>query len=307
MKGRDLLTFSNFTKEELEMILRIALEMKHRLKCGEYVIPLLEGKTITLLFQKPSTRTRISFEVAVHQLGGHSIYLNWKDLQITRGETLEDTAKAIDCYSNGIVARVYNHSDLEVIANSARAPVINALSDLAHPCQALADCLTIMEKKGGIKGVNVVFIGDGNNNVCRSLTEAVLKLGGNMIIAAPKKYQISPTYAEEVMKSASKGASLTLTEDPIEGVKKADVIYTDVWVSMGQEEESEERIKAFSKYQVNSQLMSMAPSDAIVMHCLPAHRGMEITDDVLEGKQSVVWEQAENRLHVQKAVLALLI
>lgn len=307
MKGRDLLTLLNFTKEELETILRIALDMKYRLKCGEYIIPLLKGKTIALLFQKPSTRTRISFEVAIYQLGGFSIYLNWKDLQITRGETLEDTARAIDCYSNGIVARVYNHSDLEIIANNAKAPVINALSDLAHPCQALADCLTIMEKKGGIKGLNVVFIGDGNNNVCRSLTEAILKLGGNMIIVSPKKYQIPPAYVEEIKKNASKGASLILTEDPIEGIKIADVIYTDVWVSMGQEQESEERIKAFSKYQVNSQLISMAPSDAIVMHCLPAHRGMEITNEVLEGKQSVIWEQAENRLHVQKAILALLI
>ncbi|MCX8169529.1 MAG: ornithine carbamoyltransferase [Candidatus Methanomethyliaceae archaeon] len=307
MKGRDLLTLSNFSREELEMILKLSIDMKHRLKFGEYIIPCLNGKTITLLFQKPSTRTRLSFEVATYQLGGHSIYLNWSDLQITRGESLADTARAIDCYSDGIVARVYKHLDLEVIANNARAPVINALSDLAHPCQAIADCLTIIEKKGGIKGINVVFIGDGNNNVCRSLSEAILKLGGNMIIASPRSYYPPQSYIEEIRKGASKGASLILTEDPIEGVKNADVIYTDVWVSMGQEKEKEERISAFSKYQVNSQLISKAPQDVIIMHCLPAHRGLEITDEVIDGKNSAVWDQAENRLHVQKAILALLI
>lgn len=307
MKGRDLLTLSNFSREELEMILKLSIDMKHRLKCGEYIIPYLNGKTITLLFQKPSTRTRISFEVAAYQLGGHSIYLNWSDLQITRGESLADTARAIDCYSNGIVARVYNHLDLEVIANNAKAPVINALSDLAHPCQALADCLTIIEKKGEIKGINVVFIGDGNNNVCRSLSEAILKLGGNMIIVSPKNYYPPQSYIEEIRRSASKGASLILTEDPVEGVRNADVIYTDVWVSMGQEKEKEERLSAFSKYQVNSQLVSKAPKDVIIMHCLPAYRGLEITDEVIDGKNSVIWEQAENRLHVQKAILALLI
>ncbi|MGQ9759730.1 MAG: ornithine carbamoyltransferase [Candidatus Methanomethylicaceae archaeon] len=307
MKGRDLLTLSDFTREELEKILALSLEMKHDLKSGNYIRPYLSGKTVILLFQKPSTRTRLSFDVGVHQLGGHSIYLNWNDLQLGRGETIADTARTFDAYADGIVARVFNHRGLEVMAENANAPVINALSDLAHPCQALGDSLTIIEKKGGIAGKNVVFVGDGNNNVCRSLAEAVLKLGGNMTIASPAKYQISSTYAETIKKGAAKGASLTLTQDPKAAVKDADVIYTDVWVSMGQEAEKEERLVAFRPYQVNSELLSLAPPDVIVMHCLPAHRGEEITDEVIDGKNSVVWDQAENRLHAQKGIMALLI
>ncbi|MCQ5336785.1 MAG: ornithine carbamoyltransferase [Candidatus Methanomethylicia archaeon] len=307
MKGRDLLTLSNFTREEIKEILKLASEMKYLLKSGKYVIPYLNGKSIFLLFQKPSTRTRLSFEVAIHQLGGFPIYINWNELQIIRGESLEDTVRAINAYCDAIVARVYKHSDLETIADISRIPVINALSDLAHPCQALADCLTIIEKKGKIEDMNVVFIGDGNNNVCRSLSEAVLKLGGNMIIVSPKKYQIDPSYAEFIKKNAYKNSSLILTDNPIEGVKEADVIYTDVWISMGQESESEERMREFKKYQVNSELLSFAPNDVIIMHCLPAHRGLEITDDVIDGKNSVVWDQAENRLHVQKAILTLLV
>ncbi len=307
MKGRDLLTLSDFTKEELEKILDLSISMKHDVKCGNYIRPYLSGKTVILLFQKPSTRTRLSFDVGVHQLGGHPIYLNWNDLQLGRGETIADTARTFDAYADGIVARVFKHSDLEIMAENARAPVINALSDLAHPCQALADCLTIIEKKGKIEGTNVVFVGDGNNNVCRSLAEAVLKLGGNMTIASPSKYQISQSYADSIKKGAAKGASLTLVEDPKVAVKDADVIYTDVWVSMGQESEKEERMAAFRPYQLNSELLSHAPPDAIVMHCLPAHRGYEITDDVIDGKNSVVWDQAENRLHAQKGIMVLLI
>ncbi|MGC8935978.1 MAG: ornithine carbamoyltransferase [Candidatus Methanomethylicaceae archaeon] len=307
MRGRDLLTLSDFTKEELEKILDLSISMKHDVKCGNYIRPYLSGKTVILLFQKPSTRTRLSFDVGVHQLGGHPIYLNWNDLQLGRGETIADTARTFDAYADGIVARVFKHSDLEIMAENARAPVINALSDLAHPCQALADCLTIIEKKGKIEGTNVVFVGDGNNNVCRSLAEAVLKLGGNMTIASPSKYQISQSYADSIKKGAAKGASLTLVEDPKVAVKDADVIYTDVWVSMGQESEKEERMAAFRPYQLNSELLSHAPPDAIVMHCLPAHRGYEITDDVIDGKNSVVWDQAENRLHAQKGIMVLLI
>jgi ornithine carbamoyltransferase len=307
MKGRDLLTLSNFTREEIKEILKLASEMKYLLKNGKYIIPYLNGKSVFLLFQKPSTRTRISFEVAIYQLGGFPIYANWNELQVIRGETLEDTVRAINAYCDAIVARVYKHSDLEIIANVSRVPVINALSDLAHPCQALADCLTIIEKKGKIEGINVVFIGDGNNNVCRSLSEAILKLGGNITIVSPKKYQMDSLYADFLRKNAYKDSSLILTDNPIEGVKNADVIYTDVWVSMGQESEYEERMKEFKKYQVNSELLKFAPDDVIIMHCLPAHRGLEITDEVIDGKNSVVWDQAENRLHVQKAILALLV
>ncbi len=307
MKGRDLLTLSDFTKEELEKILDLSINMKHDVKCGNYMRPYLSGKSVILLFQKPSTRTRLSFDVGIHQLGGHPIYLNWNDLQLGRGETIADTARTFDAYADGIVARVFKHSDLEIMAENARAPVINALSDLAHPCQALGDCLTIIEKKGEMGSTNVVFVGDGNNNVCRSLAEAVLKLGGNMTIASPAKYQISPSYADSIKRGAAKGSSLTLMSDPKAAVKDADVIYTDVWISMGQEAEKDERMVAFRPYQVNSDLLSCAPPDVIVMHCLPAHRGLEITDDVIDGKNSVVWDQAENRLHAQKGIMALLI
>jgi ornithine carbamoyltransferase len=306
MKGRDLLTLADFTKEELYVILKKSSEIKSDLKYGNYIHPYLSGKTVILLFQKPSTRTRISFDVGVHQLGGHPITLGWNDLQLGRGETVADTARTFDVYADGIVARVFKHADLETMAACAHAPVINALSDAAHPCQALGDCLTILEKKGKLEGVNVAFVGDGNDNVCRSLAEAVMKFGGNMTIASPTKYQLPSSYADSLRRGASKGAILTLTEDPRAAAKNADVVYTDVWVSMGQEAESQERMAAFKAYQVNSEFMSHAPKNAIVMHCLPAHRGLEITDDVIDGKNSVVWDQAENRLHAQKGIMALL-
>lgn len=307
MKGRDLLTLADFTKEELYNILKKSSEMKSDLRCGNYIRPYLSGKTVILLFQKPSTRTRVSFDVGVHQLGGHPLYLGWNDLQLGRGETIADTARTFDVYADGIVARVFKHTDLETMAACARAPVINALSDAAHPCQALGDCLTIWEKKGKLEGVNVAFVGDWNDNVCRSLAESVMKFGGNMLIASPTKYQLPSSYTDSLKKGASKGATLTLIEDPKAAVKNADVVYTDVWVSMGQEAENQERMATFKAYQVNSELMSHAPKDAIVMHCLPSHRGLEITDEVIDGKNSVVWDQAENRLHAQKGIMALLL
>lgn len=298
---------ADFTKEELWNILKKSSEIKSDLKCGSYLRPYLGGKTVALVFQKPSTRTRVSFDVGVHQLGGHPMYLGWNELQLGRGETVADTARTLDAYVDGIVARVFKHSDLETLASFARAPVINALSDAAHPCQALGDCMTIWEKKGAIEGVNIAFVGDGNDNVCRSLAEAVLKLGGNVTIASPNQYQLPDTYAKSLRSGAAKGATLTLTDDPRAAVSDADVVYTDVWVSMGQEAEKEARMGIFKPYQLNQSLMSQAPSDSIAMHCLPAHRGEEITDDVIDGKQSVVWDQAENRLHAQKGVMALLL
>jgi len=306
LKGRDLLTLADFTREELWNMLKKSAQIKSDVKCGSLAHPYLAGKSVALLFQKPSTRTRISFDVGVFQLGGHPIYLSWNELQLGRGETVADTGRTFDCYVDGIVARVFKHGDLEAIAQVARAPVINALSDLAHPCQAMGDCLTIWEKKGKIDGLNVAFVGDGNDNVCRSLAEAVLKLGGNITVASPAKYQLPEAYAESLAKGSARGAKLTLTEDARAAVKEADVIYTDVWVSMGQEAEKEARIATFKPYQLNSALMAHAPGDAIVMHCLPAHRGDEITDDVIDGKNSVVWDQAENRLHAQKGIMALL-
>lgn len=307
MKGRDFLVTSDFTKEELMVMLKKSMEMKADVKCGRYVQPYLKGKTVILLFQKPSTRTRISFDVGVHQLGGHPIYLSWNELQLGRGETIADTGRTFDCYADGIVARVFKHTDLETMAHVARAPVINALSDTSHPCQALGDALTIIEKKGKIEGTRVTFVGDGNDNVCRSLAEIVVQLGGKMTIASPRKYMPPEAFIEKVKRLSSNGASVNLTEDPVSAVKDSDVIYTDVWTSMGLEKEAEERRATLKPYQLNAQLMSSAPEDAIVMHCLPAHRGEEITDDVVDGKNSVVWDQAENRLHAQKGIMALLL
>jgi ornithine carbamoyltransferase len=306
LKGRDFLLTSDFTREELKAMLKKASQIKSEVKCGNYIRPYLLGKSIGLLFQKPSTRTRISFDVGVYQLGAHPIYLGWNELQLGRGETVADTGRTFDCYLDGIVARVFKHGDLETMAQVARAPVINALSDSSHPCQAMGDCLTIKEKIGRIEGANVVFVGDGNDNVCRSLAEAVLPLGGNVTIASPSKYMPPADFISRLKTMESRYSKLTLTDDPKAAVAEADVIYTDVWVSMGQDAEAQERKTTMKPYQVNADLMAVAPKGAIVMHCLPAHRGEEITDDVIDGRNSVVWDQAENRLHAQKGVMALL-
>ena len=307
LKGKDFLVTADFSKEELTAILNKSIQIKSEVKCGNCIRPYLQGKSVALLFQKPSTRTRISFDVGVYQLGGHPIYLSWNELQLGRGETVADTGRTFDCYVDGIVARVFKHTDLEAMAQVARAPVINALSDTSHPCQAMGDCLTIVEKKGKIEGTNVVFVGDGNDNVCRSLAEAMMQLGGNMTIASPNKYMAPEEFIAKLNKMASRGASLTVTEDAKFAVKDADVIYTDVWVSMGQDAEAQERRATMKPYQVNADLMSAAPKDAIFMHCLPAHRGDEVTDDVIDSKNSVVWDQAENRLHAQKGIMSLLL
>jgi len=307
LKGRDLLTLLDFTGEEVRSILEFARNMKLEFKAGR-LHNYLAGKSIALIFQKPSTRTRVSFDVGIYQLGGHPIYLGWSELQLGRGETIADTARTLDRYVDGIVARVYKHFDLEELARYADVPVINALSDLYHPCQALGDYLTMWEKTGRTEGLNVVFIGDGVNNVCSSLIVGAAKLGANITVCSPKKYWPRPELLEAVKKDFEvHGGQLRLAESPTEAVKDADVIYTDVWVSMGMEAEAEERLKVFQPYQVNSQLLSKAPDDVMVMHCLPAKRGLEATDEVLDGPHSIIWDQAENRLHAQKAVLALLI
>ncbi len=308
LRGRDLLTLQDFTSEELFTMIKLAEKMKLDYYSGKKVTPLLNGKTLGMIFQKPSTRTRISFEVAMTQLGGHAIYLNWNDLQLGRGETIADTAKVLSRYVDGIMARVFSHRDLEILAEAASIPVINGLSDLYHPCQIISDMLTIYEKKGRLKGVNLTFIGDGGNNICHSLLIGCSKLGLNIKVACPEKYKPK----EEILKLANlnagkSGSTVKITHSPEEGVKDADIIYTDVWVSMGQEEEAKTRMKIFPPYQVNSKLLEKAPEDVLIMHCLPAHRGYEITDEVIDSEKSIVWDQAENRLHVQKAVLALLL
>lgn len=309
LKGRHFLTLADFTREELEFMLDTARMLKERYLAGERIIPILRGRHLALLFEKPSTRTRISFETAMLELGGDALYLNWRDLQLGRGETIEDTARVLSRYVDGIMARVYEHEKLVKLAQYSRVPVINGLSDLLHPAQALTDIYTIMEKKGrDLSKLKIVFVGDGRDNVLHSLMLGIGILGGKIIIASPEGYDPDPKVVKMFEETAAlNGGEYEIIRDPVEAVKGADVVYTDVWVSMGQESIKEKKIHDLSPYQVNKELMSYAKPDAIFMHCLPAHRGQEVTDEVIDGKWSVVWDQAENRKHVQKAILALLI
>ena len=297
---KDLLTLLDLSSKETENILKRAAE----LKSGKDVssCPLI-GKSIGLMFDKTSTRTRISFQTGIYQLGAQAIYINTKDLQLGRGESIEDTAKVLARYLHGIVIRTYSQNTIEKLAGNASIPVINGLTDLHHPCQALADMLTIKEKKGRLKGVRLAYIGDGNN-VVNSLLEAALLTGIDLVFACPKGYEPDKKIYEMVL---SEGAKVEIKTDPGEAARDADVLYTDVWISMGQEREIERRKRTFKRYQVNRDILSLAKPDAIVMHCLPAHRGEEITDDVMDSPQSVVIDQAENRLHAQKALLEMLI
>ncbi|MHA1505738.1 MAG: ornithine carbamoyltransferase [Candidatus Asgardarchaeia archaeon] len=306
LKGKDLLSLKDLSREEIMFIIKSAMDMKLRFKMGIMDRP-LEGKTLAMIFQKPSTRTRVSFEVAMYQLGGHALYLGWNDLQLGRGETIADTARVLSRYVDAIMARVFSHEDLVEMAKYSRVPIINGLSDKYHPCQILADLQTILERKGRLKGLKLAYLGDGNN-VCNSLIIGCTKVGIDVYVATPKGYEpkddvikMAKDFAEE------SGCEFILTEDPFKAAEDADILYTDVWVSMGMEKEKEERMKVFPPYQINEKIVSVAKDDAIVMHCLPAHRGLEITDEVIDGKNSVVWDEAENRLHVQKAILANLI
>lgn len=296
----NFLTLSDLSGEGVEKILKRAAE----LKTGDdtTACPLI-GRSVGLLFDKASTRTRISFQAGIYQLGAQAIYINANEIQLGRGETIEDTARVLSRYLHGIVIRTFAHKTIERFAENATIPVINGLTDLHHPCQALADLMTIQEAKGRLKGVRLAYIGDGNN-VANSLVEASSITGIEITLACPQGY--TPD-AEIVEKSRSKGAVVTLTDNPVEAVKDADVLYTDVWVSMGQEDETAQKKKVFRKFQLNRGLLQQAKPDALVMHCLPAHRGEEITDEVIDSEQSVVFEQAENRLHTQKALLELLV
>lgn len=304
LAGRDILCLQDFTREELETILKTAEMMKIWNKIGK-PHRVLEGKTLAMIFQKPSTRTRISFEVGIYQLGGYGLYLNAQDLQLRRGETIADTARVLSKYVDGIMARVFDHQDVVDLAKYGSVPVINGLSDFSHPCQALADYMTIKEKKGRVEGIKVVYVGDGNN-VCHSLMIAGTKLGANVVVATPEGYEPDAKVIKWAEKNAAEsGGSFELLHDPVQAVKDADVIYTDVWASMGQEAEAEERRKIFMPFQVNKDLVKHAKKDYIFMHCLPAHRGEEVTDDVVDSPNSVVFDEAENRLHAQKAAMAL--
>ncbi|MBS3886971.1 MAG: ornithine carbamoyltransferase [Dethiobacter sp.] len=306
LRGRDFLTVHDFSKEELNEILQFALLLKQEKKDGlEH--HLLRGKTLGMIFQKASTRTRVSFEVGMYQLGGYALFLSATDLQIGRGEPVKDTARVLSRYLDGIMIRTFDHREAEELAAFADIPVINGLTDLLHPCQAMADLLTILEHKGKLAGLKLAYLGDGNN-VAHSLLLACSKLGLNVAVASPKGYEMQPAIVAKAKDSAvASGANIMLTTDPLEAVAGADILYTDVWASMGQEAEHQLRLQAFQHYQLNQELLEKAADNAMVLHCLPAHRGEEISDEVIEGRQSRVFDQAENRLHVQKAIMAKLI
>ncbi|MCS7128184.1 MAG: ornithine carbamoyltransferase [Desulfurococcaceae archaeon] len=308
LKGRDFLSLADYSAEELLFIINTARLIKERFYSGERIIPVLTGRILAMIFEKPSTRTRVSFEVAMKQLGGHAIYLSWRELQLARGETISDTARTLARYVDGIVARVYEHEKLEELAKYSDKPVINGLSNLLHPVQALSDIFTIMEKKGDPRKLKIVFVGDGGSNVAHSLLLGLIILGGGITIACPKGYEPVERIMDLYMEiSKETGGYAEIINDPVEAVKGADVVYTDVWISMGMEAEAEKRLRDFAGFRVDSKLMRYAKPNAIFMHCLPAHRGVEVTDEVIDGVWSVVWDQAENRLHLQKALLSLII
>ena len=300
-RKRDFLTLRDITPQEMHMLLKRAQELKTGKDANK--CPLI-GKSIGLLFEKASTRTRVSLEVGMYQLGAQTIYMNPREIQMGRGESIHDTAKVLSRYLDAVIIRTFSHDILEEFASHASIPVVNGLSDLHHPCQALGDLQTIIERKGNLKGTRLAYIGDGNN-VANSLIEAASLTGMNISLACPKGYDPDPDVLKRAKESSL--ASISLMRDPVKAVADADVVYTDVWVSMGQENEAARKRSKFKKYQINSKLLSNARRDAIVLHCLPAHRGEEITDEIMDGPQSAVFDQAENRLHTQKALLEFLL
>lgn len=305
LKGKHLLTLADFTKEEIMQIIHDAIKLKDMQKKGE-THHYLKGKTLAMIFEKLSTRTRVSFEAGMFQLGGHALFLGKDDLQMGRGETVEDTAKVLSRFVDGIMIRAYSHDAVVQLSNSSSVPVINGLTDDYHPCQVLADLMTLYEAKGSLEGKKLAYVGDGNN-MTHSLMIGCAKLGVNCSIASPKGYEPKQSIVEKAKEFAKEtGAKIEVTNDPKEAANGADAVYTDVWTSMGWEDEQEERIKAFADFQVNSELMAEAHHDAVFLHCLPAHRGEEVSAEVIDGPQSLVFDEAENRLHVQKALMVAL-
>jgi len=303
---RHLLSIADLEPQELRGILELARELKAEWRAGGNR-PLLAGKALGMIFQKPSLRTRVSFEVAMLHLGGWALYLSPSEVGLGTRESVPDVARVLGRYVDGIVARVFAHTDVEALAAYSPVPVINGLSDYSHPCQALADLLTIAEKKEGFEGLKLAYVGDGNN-VCTSLLFAATKVGMDVAVASPEGYAPSAEVVEKAQEfAAQSGSRATITTDPLAAVREVDILYTDAWTSMGQEEEAETRLNVFPPYQVNAAMLAQAKGDAMVMHCLPAHRGQEIADEVADGPQSVIFDQAENRLHAQKAVLAWLL
>ncbi len=299
MKGKDLLSISDLSGEEISSLILNAVNMKE-----QGWLPLLDKKILAILFEKPSLRTRVSFEVAMRQLGGQCIYLSPAEVGLGERESVPDVARVLSRYVDVIAARTFSHQTVEVLAEYSAVPVINALSDLEHPCQALADLLTIYEKKGELKGLTLAFIGDGNN-IANSLLLAASLVGMNFRIASPAGHAVQDGILQQAQKYARRsGAQITCTEEPGPVVSGADIVYTDVWISMGQKADAEQRRRIFAGYQVDGKLLSLAKKDAIFMHDLPAHRGEEVAEGIIESPQSVVFDQAENRMHAQKALLA---
>mgnify|MGYP002541483783 FL=1 len=305
LKGKDLLTIHDLSQEELAEILETAARLKMEQKAG-IPHPILKGKTLAMIFEKSSTRTRVSFETGIFQLGGQGLFLSTRDIQLGRGEPVKDTARVLSRYVDGIMIRTFAHSEVEEFAEYASVPVINALTDLLHPCQVLTDLLTMQEYKGkNLKGLHFAYIGDGNN-MANSYLYGCAKAGIHCTIACPKGYEPDAQVLANALEDAkATGAELRIVEDPAEAAKDADVLATDTWTSMGEEAEKEVREKVFQGYQINKDLLALADRKAIVLHCLPAYRGKEITEDVLEGYADVIFDEAENRLHTQKAVMAL--
>jgi ornithine carbamoyltransferase len=305
MKGRSLISVADFTREEIWTVWELAAQLKAQQKIGE-PHRILAGKQLAMIFQKPSLRTQVSFETGMSQLGGHALYLGPDHIALGKRESVPDVARVLGRMVDGIMARVFAHSDVETLAQYAGVPVINGLSDSEHPCQALADLFTIWERKRRIEGVNLTYVGDGNN-VAASLLLTAARVGMNITLICPDGYAVPAHYVQAARADAALTGSNIRFTDEVADVEGSDVIYTDTWASMGQEAEAEKRLPIFQRYQVNDALLKRGGSDVMVMHCLPAHRGQEITDEVMDGPQSAVFQEAENRLHVQKAIMALLI
>ncbi|WP_019635637.1 ornithine carbamoyltransferase [Paenibacillus fonticola] len=306
LSGRDFIELNDYTTEEIQYLIDLAIEIKKKQKNGEAYEP-LKGKTVGLIFEKSSTRTRVSFEVGTYQLGGHALFLSKNDIQLGRGETIADTAAVMSRYLDGIMIRTFGHENVVDLARYSSVPVINGLSDQAHPCQVLADFQTIYEYKGALKGLKLAYIGDGNN-MAHSLMIGGAKLGVHVSVASPEGYEPDEKVTAEAQQIAKEtGAVIEIVRDPKAAVEQADVIYTDVWASMGFEEEQKAREAAFADFQVNEELAKHAKPDYLFMHCLPAHRGEEVSEGVIDGKNSIIFDQAENRLHAQKALMAALI
>jgi len=302
MTKKDFLRVADYTKEEIKEIFDLTGKIKARQKKGDPAKP-LEGKTLGMIFQKSSTRTRVSFEVGMYQLGGYPLFLSANDLQLKRGETIADTAKVLSRMLDAIMIRTYAHSEVEELAKHATVPVINGLTDSHHPCQIMADIYTIMEHKKSVKGLTVAWVGDGNN-VLHSWIEGAPLTGMNLRMAVPRGYEPDKDILKFGVELAKKeGTQMLLTNDPVEAVKGADVIYTDVWVSMGQDAEKEKKLRDFKGFQINGDLMKHADKDYVFMHCLPAHRGEEVSEEIIDGPHSIIFDEAENRMHVQKAIL----